>query len=84
MSTIPIRRRVVFAENNTIIYLDDDEDWRIARRGTWIMRRRIFEHCIRQLDISLSQVLRRHLFKYHVEMLENKLGPFLCRHCQFE
>ena len=59
VSTIPIRRRVVFAENNTIIYLDDDEDWRITRRGTWIMQRRIFEHCIRQLDILLCQVLRR-------------------------
>jgi hypothetical protein len=85
MSTFPIRRRVIFSEVNAIIYLDDDEDWRTARRGTWIMRRRIFELCIRQIiDILLSLVLHRHLFKYRVEILENKHGPFFFKRCQFE
>jgi hypothetical protein len=68
-----VERRVTFSENIVKIYFYDDEDSRNARRGTWILQRRIFVHCVRQLDNLLSPVLRRHLFKYHVEVMECKL-----------
>jgi hypothetical protein len=64
MSTISIRRTVVFAENNTIIYFDDDEDYRRARRGTWIIDRYRFEQRVRQLDILIGSILRRHLDQF--------------------
>jgi hypothetical protein len=69
MSTV--QRRVAFSEDNIIVYLNDDEDSRSARCGTWILQRRIFDHCVRQLDNLLSRVLRKHLFKYRVEMRKN-------------
>ena len=64
MSTISIRRTVVFAENNTIIYFDDDEDCRRARRGTWIIDRYRFEQRVRQFDILIGSILRRHLDQF--------------------
>jgi len=78
--TVPSRTRVVFAESTTVIYLDDNEYHRRARVGTWIMKRRIFEHCVRRLELLLGHVLRKQRFAYRISCLEDKLGPILCKH----
>jgi hypothetical protein len=56
-------KRVTFAVHPTVHLLIEDEDYRIAHRGTWILQRRIFEQRIRHLESLLRPIFNRYVYR---------------------
>ena len=52
-------KHVTFLEYPTVHLLIEDEDYRIARRGTWILQRRVFERRVRHLESILGPIFNR-------------------------
>jgi hypothetical protein len=52
-------KRVTFAKYTRVYILP--EYYRYARRGTWILRRRIFDKRVKHLETLLEPIIRKHL-----------------------